>query len=262
MTPGERLIVAGAIVVAGGLLLPWYGIPFSRGLSVTAIDRFGFAHVALLLTVAAAVLVAARVAAGRPAPSPFRPWALVAAAGVWAALLVCFLMVARPEELGGLDRRRAAPRDRSSRSADAWRSSPADCGCARRRRGADVDRARRAGTAGSPGGARPTHPPVVRDAVPASRSRRSPEGLDPGLTPKRGRDGKNRPGPGIGGAPAVGLLGRRWGQGVLAAEGLSSAAPGCVSVISSARKPRAGSSRGSVWTLVRPRPLSRSRSCS
>ena len=101
MTPGERLIVAGAIVVAAGLLLPWYGIPFSRGLSVTAIDRFGFAHVALLLTVAAAVFVAAGVAAGRPAPVPFQPWALVAAAGVWAALLVGFLMVARPEELAG-----------------------------------------------------------------------------------------------------------------------------------------------------------------
>ena len=47
------------------MLLPWYGIPFSRGLSVTGLDSFGFADAALLITVGAAV-VAGRPRGGRP----------------------------------------------------------------------------------------------------------------------------------------------------------------------------------------------------
>ena len=55
LSPAERLVAAGAIAVAASMLLPWYGIPFSRGLSVTGLDSFGFAHAALLITVGAAV---------------------------------------------------------------------------------------------------------------------------------------------------------------------------------------------------------------
>ena len=43
LSPAERIVVAGAIAVVASLLLPWYGIPFSRGLSVTGVDSFGFA---------------------------------------------------------------------------------------------------------------------------------------------------------------------------------------------------------------------------
>ena len=99
LTPAERIVVAGAIVVAASLLLPWYGIPFSRGLSITGVDSFGFADAALLITVAAAVLLVVRDAAGRTLARPLRSAELVVAAGVWAALLTIYLMIDRPDEL-------------------------------------------------------------------------------------------------------------------------------------------------------------------
>ena len=78
----------GAIAVVASLLLPWYGIPFSRGLSVTGLDSFGFADAALLITVGAAVLLVAREAAGQHARrGRCAPPSWSSAAGVWAALL-------------------------------------------------------------------------------------------------------------------------------------------------------------------------------
>jgi hypothetical protein len=101
LSPAERIVCAGAITVAVSMLFPWYGISFSRGLSVTALDSFGFAHAALLLTVGAAVLVVAREAIGHPLARPLRPAALVVIAGAWAVLLCCYLIADRPDELGG-----------------------------------------------------------------------------------------------------------------------------------------------------------------
>ena len=83
LTPAERIVVAGALVVAVSLLLPWYGIPFTRGLSVTGVDSFGFADAALLITVGAAVVLVVRDAAGRKLARPLRSAELVVAAGVW-----------------------------------------------------------------------------------------------------------------------------------------------------------------------------------
>ena len=99
LTPAERIVVAGALVVLASMLLPWYGIPFSRGLSVTGLDSFGFADAALLLTVGAAALLVVREAAGRTLARPLRSAELVIVAGVWAALLTAFLMIDRPDEL-------------------------------------------------------------------------------------------------------------------------------------------------------------------
>jgi hypothetical protein len=100
LSPAERIVAAGAIAVGASLLLPWYGIPFSRGLSVTGLDSFGFAHAALLLTVGAAVVLIAREAAGHRLARPLRAGELVVVAGCWAALLTVDLMIDRPDELG------------------------------------------------------------------------------------------------------------------------------------------------------------------
>ena len=101
LTPAGRVVCAGAIAVAASLLMPWYGIPFSHGLSVTGFDSFGAAHVALLITVAAAVYLVMREAAGLTLPRPLRGADLIVVAGGWAALLTGFLMLDRPDELAG-----------------------------------------------------------------------------------------------------------------------------------------------------------------
>ncbi len=101
LTPAEGLTAIGAAVVAASVFIPWYGIPFSNGRSVTALDSFGFAHAALLLTVAAAVWLVFRRARGHTLARPLDVGRLVAVAGGWAALLTVFLIFDRPEELAG-----------------------------------------------------------------------------------------------------------------------------------------------------------------
>jgi protein-S-isoprenylcysteine O-methyltransferase Ste14 len=101
LRPAERMCVIGAVAVAASLLLPWYGIRFSGGLSVTGLDSFGFAHAALLLTVGSAVALIAHRLMGHTLPRPLERGTLVAVAGAWASLLVAYLMVDRPEELAG-----------------------------------------------------------------------------------------------------------------------------------------------------------------
>ena len=101
LTPGERIVAAGAIAIAASLLLPWYGIAFSRGLSVTGLDSLNFAHVALLLTAGAAAFLIAREATGHALPRPLRAADLVTVAGAWAAVLTVYLLADRPDQLGG-----------------------------------------------------------------------------------------------------------------------------------------------------------------
>ena len=101
LSPAERVAAGGAIAVAASMLLPWYGIPFGDGLSVTGLDAFGFAAAALLVTVAAAVLLIAREALGRTLPRPLRAAELIVVAGAWGALLCVYLVFDRPDELGG-----------------------------------------------------------------------------------------------------------------------------------------------------------------
>jgi hypothetical protein len=100
LSPAERIVAAGAIAVVASLLLPWYGIPFSRGLSITGFDNFGWVNAAILVTVGAVVVLVAREAAGLRLARPLRAAELVMAGGLWAALLTAYLMIDRPDELG------------------------------------------------------------------------------------------------------------------------------------------------------------------
>lgn len=91
------------MAAAASLLLPWYGIALSHGLSVTGLDSFGFAHLALLITPGSAVAVILFDASGRPL-RPLRAGELVVAFGAWAAVLTCYLMIDRPDALAGSTR--------------------------------------------------------------------------------------------------------------------------------------------------------------
>jgi hypothetical protein len=102
LSPAERIVAAGAIAVVASLVLPWYGIPFSRGLSVTGLDSFGWVNAAQLVTVGAVVVLIAREAAGLRLARPLHAAELVMAGGVWAGLLTAYLMVDRPDELGDI----------------------------------------------------------------------------------------------------------------------------------------------------------------
>ena len=52
LSPAERVVARRRDRGRASMLLPWYGIPFGDGLSVTGLDAFGFAAAALLVTVA------------------------------------------------------------------------------------------------------------------------------------------------------------------------------------------------------------------
>lgn len=93
-----------AAVALGSMLLPWYGIPQTGGLSVSGFNAFGFAAAALLIAVGAAVFVVMREAAGRGPVRPLRSADLVTLAGGWAALIAIYLMFDRPDELAGSTR--------------------------------------------------------------------------------------------------------------------------------------------------------------
>jgi hypothetical protein len=87
--------------VPSSLLFPWYGIEFSSGLSQTGLDAFGLGQLALLLTVGAALFLIVRCAGGYELPRPLRQGTLLAVAGVWAAVLVGYLMLDKPDEISG-----------------------------------------------------------------------------------------------------------------------------------------------------------------
>ena len=101
LTPAERLACIGAAVALGSMLLPWYGIPLTGGLSVSGFNAFGFAAAALLVAVGAVVVIVMREAAGKPPGRPLRSADLVMLAGIWAALVAVYLMFDRPDELAG-----------------------------------------------------------------------------------------------------------------------------------------------------------------
>jgi hypothetical protein len=100
LRPAERFCILGVVVVAVSLILPWYDVAFSH-ISRTALDGFGFAHVALLLTLAAAVVLIVRAARGYVLPRPLSEGVLLAVAGAWACVLIAYLILDRPEELEG-----------------------------------------------------------------------------------------------------------------------------------------------------------------
>lgn len=101
LAPPGRLATMGALAIPVGMLFPWYGIQFGPGLSQTGFDSFGLAQLALLLTVGAALFLLGRFAGGYRPPRPLRAGGLLALAGVWAAVLVGYLMIDRPDEISG-----------------------------------------------------------------------------------------------------------------------------------------------------------------
>jgi hypothetical protein len=88
-------------VCAGSLVLPWYSAPVDD-LVKTGLGAFGFAQAALLLTTGAALTLLLRVGRGRRPPLPLHEGTLLAIAGVWAMLIIAFLMFDRPQfDFGG-----------------------------------------------------------------------------------------------------------------------------------------------------------------
>jgi hypothetical protein len=101
LPPPARLAASGALVVAGSMLFPWYGITFGPGPAQTGLDSFGLGQIALLLTVGAALYLIGRCATGYELPRPLNQGALLAVAGAWAAVLVAYLMIDRPDTIAG-----------------------------------------------------------------------------------------------------------------------------------------------------------------
>jgi hypothetical protein len=96
LTGSERLAAIGAVACAGSLVLPWYSAPVDD-LVKTGLGAFGWAHAALLVTAGAALLLMLQVERGHRPLLPFREGTLVTAAGIWASLIVVFLMLDRPQ---------------------------------------------------------------------------------------------------------------------------------------------------------------------
>ena len=103
LSPGERLAAIGALAIPVTFLFPWYGFKLGSPLSSTAIESFGFGHLALLTTAAAALFVVVARHVARPLPRPLEPGALVITAGVWACIILAFLMADPPDLLVGIN---------------------------------------------------------------------------------------------------------------------------------------------------------------
>ena len=92
----ERIAVIGAGVMVGSLILPWYQSPISNDLVFTGIGAFGWAEGALVLIALATTALALQCGGGYIPPRPLREWALFVVAGCWAALIVLYRIVDRP----------------------------------------------------------------------------------------------------------------------------------------------------------------------
>jgi hypothetical protein len=102
LDPDERLAAIGALVVLGSLLLPWYGLPIGDVVK-TGVGSFGWIQLALMITIGGALVLLYECSHGRVLPAPLDEGALLAACGVWAAVLVAFRMFDKPSfELGAL----------------------------------------------------------------------------------------------------------------------------------------------------------------
>ncbi len=92
----ERLAAIGAIACLASLPLPWYKLQFAGGLGKSGLGSFGFAEAALIITLLAALTLLVRVGGGRRPPLPLHEGTLLAAAGIWSAAIVGYLMLDRP----------------------------------------------------------------------------------------------------------------------------------------------------------------------
>ena len=81
---------------AASLLFPWYRAPFSPDLVRTGLSSFGFATAALLIILGAALVLLFELGRGRRPLLPLHDGTLLAGAGIWAALIVGYMMLDRP----------------------------------------------------------------------------------------------------------------------------------------------------------------------
>jgi len=101
LEPPARLAALGALAVPASMLLPWYGIRGTGGLAKSGLDSFGLGQLALLFTVAAVLYLIVRCARGYLPPRPLSEAGLLVAGGIWAMLLVGYLMLDRPDSIAG-----------------------------------------------------------------------------------------------------------------------------------------------------------------
>jgi hypothetical protein len=95
LRPSERLAALGALGCAASTLLPWYRAPVDN-LGKSAWGSFGFALLALLITLAAALALLLQSGRGRRPPTPLHEGTLLALAGIWSGVIIAYLMLDRP----------------------------------------------------------------------------------------------------------------------------------------------------------------------
>jgi hypothetical protein len=100
----QRLAGLAAIALVGSLFLPWWRDPVF-GISYVGVRRISFLELALVLLSAAVLVLLVRRAEGRFFHLPLSDGTLIAAAGVWATLVVVFRMIDGPTRtVAGLTR--------------------------------------------------------------------------------------------------------------------------------------------------------------
>jgi hypothetical protein len=92
----ERFAALGAVICFASLALPWYHVRFASRFDKSGFGSFGFAEAALIITVLAALFLLVQVGRGRRPPMPLHEGTLLAAAGIWAGLIVGYMMLDRP----------------------------------------------------------------------------------------------------------------------------------------------------------------------
>ncbi len=97
LSGNERIAFMGAAVIVGSFILPWYRAPVSSDLVQTGFGAFSFAEGALLLIAGATAFLALEAGGGYVPPRPLREWGLLVTAGGWAALIVVYRMIERPD---------------------------------------------------------------------------------------------------------------------------------------------------------------------
>jgi hypothetical protein len=96
--PRDRQVAGlGALAVLASLLLPWYAPAVGVEVVKTGLSEPGFAHLALTLTVACALVLIFRAQRGFRVPPPLHEGTLLALAGAWSALIFVYLMIDRPD---------------------------------------------------------------------------------------------------------------------------------------------------------------------
>jgi hypothetical protein len=100
----QRLAFIGAALILVSLPLPWWRSPTNDNLVLTGLGSFSAIEAALVLTAAAVLFLLFKTGGGYLFPRPLREWSLLLTAGIWAALIIGFRIIDRPDfTLGGAD---------------------------------------------------------------------------------------------------------------------------------------------------------------